>query len=128
MNGHCLKTSLVYKANVTHDETTVSYLGLCEGTFKDRFRNHGKSFRNRKYETETELSKYIWSLKDEGKDYQLDWSIVKRSVPYVSGAKKCDLCLTEKTLIGRSEPNLETRAFSLFDMWKDGKNSPGTMI
>ena len=31
-------------------------------------------------------------------------------------------------LILCSFSNLETRAFSLFDMWKDGKNSPGTMI
>ena len=43
----------------------------------------------------TELTKYIWSLKDAGKPYNINWSIVAK----VKGSTKinyCPLCLTEK--------------------------------
>ena len=43
----------------------------------------------------TELSKYIWSLKDAGTPYTINWSIVAK----VKGSTKvnyCPLCLTEK--------------------------------
>ena len=36
---------------------------------------HKKYFRNRYYEHDTELSKYIWKLKDLGKAFILKWSI-----------------------------------------------------
>jgi hypothetical protein len=34
--------------------------------FKERYRNHKKSFTNATYKNETELSKYIWKLKQSG--------------------------------------------------------------
>ena len=43
----------------------------------------------------TELTKYIWSLKDAGKPYNINWSIVAK----VKGSTKincCPLCLTKK--------------------------------
>ena len=43
------------------------YIGLTETTFKTRYGNHVKSFKHRKYSKETELSKYIWELKDDNK-------------------------------------------------------------
>ena len=45
-----------------------TYIGLMETPFKDRYRNHVKSFNNEKYQKETELSKYIWELKDKDKE------------------------------------------------------------
>ena len=65
---------------------------------------HTKSFRHQKHRNETELSKLIWRLKDENKDYTLSWSIAKRSSPYRLGSKRCDLCLTEKVAIIRANP------------------------
>ena len=40
------------------------YFGLVEVSFKSSYNNHTKSFRFRRYEHDTELSKHIWSLKD----------------------------------------------------------------
>ena len=51
----------------TDDDRKV-YIGACETTFKERYRNHVKDIKQRKYIKSTELSKYVWSLKDEGKN------------------------------------------------------------
>ena len=104
MSGDCLATSIVYKAEVTHSNKTDVYYGQCEGEFKLRYNNHTKSFRHRKHSDETELSKLIWELKDNGVEYNLHWSIVSRAFPYKKGSVSCDLCLTEKATIIRAEP------------------------
>lgn len=102
LNEKCLSTCIIYKAEVTTSAKTHVYYGACEGEFKQRYNNHTKSFRLRKYEHETELSKLIWSLKDRNTDYQLKWDIAAKSSPYKCGSRRCDLCLSEKTCILRA--------------------------
>ena len=36
------------------------------GAFRERFRNHMKDFKHKKYENCMELSKYFWTLKCYG--------------------------------------------------------------
>ena len=103
LNGHCLQSNIIYQAQVNSENSVKNYIGLCEGSFKLRFSNHKKSFNHRKYSHETELSKYIWQLKDNGTDYSLSWSILSRSKPYQGGGNPCDLCLTEKLLINKAD-------------------------
>ena len=67
--------------------------------FYTRFRNHRKSFKNRNYSTETELSKCVWNLKDRNVRYDLSWKIVDRGKPYDPHSKSCQLCLKEKYII-----------------------------
>ena len=104
MNGECLATTIIYKADIKYDNIVKTYYGQCEGEFKTRFNNHTKSFRHEKHRNDTELSKLVWKLKDENKDYSLNWSITARASPYKNGAKYCDLCVTEKVIIVRSDP------------------------
>ena len=104
LDGKCLMSNIVYRADVISDIEKVSYVGLTEGPFKERFRNHKKTFNNRKYVNDSELSKHVWSLKDSDTNFRANWSVVKRASAYACGSKKCDLCLTEKTIIGRSAP------------------------
>ena len=104
LNGECLAGSIVYEATVKSGNDTHTYFGLSEPPFKDRYKNHTKSFRLRKYENETELSKHIWALKDKGTPFILSWKIAARASPYRCGTRRCDLCLTEKALIVRAEP------------------------
>ena len=101
IQNKCLSTSLVYNAHVTSDENTPGkdYIGLTEGTFKQRFYNHQLSFRNTNYAKSTELSKHIWSLKGERRDYRIKWTIVTSAAPYNNVSKRCNLCLTEKLKI-----------------------------
>ena len=60
-------------------------------------------FSLRHHEHDTVLSKYIWSLKDAGKEYSIKWNIASKSIPYKCGSRRCDVCLSEKTVIARSK-------------------------
>ena len=58
-----------------------------------------KSFRNKIYANETVLSKYIWELKDAGKEFDIKWTILKRTSGYNKIKSYCKLCLPEKYAI-----------------------------
>ena len=81
LNGGYQKKCLVYKAYVTTENASHVYYRQCEGDFKMRFNNHTKSFRYRKYENETKLSKHVWMLKDSNTNYNIVWSIVSNAPP-----------------------------------------------
>ena len=84
--------------------------------FKHRYNNHTKLFRDHKYSNKTVLSNYMWGLKDEGKDFTVNWSILKHAKGYESGAKLCNLCLEEKLFIMKADKknllNNQTEIFS----------------
>ena len=71
------------------------YFGISETEFKSKYNSHTMSFRNRTHESDTELSKFIWSLTDQNKDFDVTWSISKKS----SESKSCNLCLLKKLVI-----------------------------
>ena len=97
---------MVYKATVTvPSKPTMHYYGLTEGAFKTRYTQHTKSFNWRKHGNDTELSKYIWKLKDEQAKYTLTWDIAQMAAPYKCGTRRCDVCLTEKMIIAMAEPS-----------------------
>ena len=82
----------------TGDSNKV-YIGICEPLIKERIANHNKSFNNRQYEKDTCLSEHIWGLKDQGRDYNIKWSVVKRVGAWNSVTGKCGLCTAEKVKI-----------------------------
>lgn len=104
LSGKCLSSCIVYKAMVVTDQAKSTYYGICESDFKTRYNNHTKSFRSRKYENETELSKLVWKLKDDNANYAIHWSIEKNAGRYKCGTRRCDLCLSEKVAIVRANP------------------------
>ena len=59
----CLKTCIVYRADVIKENETHVYYGASDGEFKYWYNNHTNSFRNQDYENKTELSKHIWQLR-----------------------------------------------------------------
>ena len=71
LKNNCLTSSVIYNANVTteSDAAGMNYIGLTEGTFKQRYTQHKLSFRNRNYSNSTELSKHIWTL--QGQQHKL---------------------------------------------------------
>ena len=85
------------------------YIGLCDTSFKSRYRHHTCSFRNERYRNSTELimSKYVWSLKDKKTDYQIRWRCIRHARSYSNVTKKCNLCLWEKYYI-ICRPNMAT--------------------
>ena len=99
--GHCLRECMVYEAKISAEDNVKLHYGACKGEFKSRFYNHMKSFWDRG--NERELSKYIWQLKDESKNYNICWKIFMYATPYKCGTRRCNLCLTETYVIARSD-------------------------
>ena len=102
LSGKCLTEGIVYQATVitaADNRKEETYVGLTEGTFKTRYANHTSSFRNPKQKCATELSKYIWSLKESNTQFSVKWRIIKRCKPYSNLTKRCNLCLYEKFVI-----------------------------
>ena len=103
LDGQCRRKATIYQPSVkAQDMNMRNYVGLCETEFKTRRNNHEQSFKNRKLENATELSKYIWLCKDKGKNFEIKWKII-RNAPYKTGFKFCQLCLTEKLIILTSQ-------------------------
>ena len=113
LQNKCLVTNVVYEAHITtnDDPQGRDYIGLTEGTFKKRFTQHKSSFNNIDYSNKTSLSKYVWSLKNEEKEYKICWSSIDTAKAYNNGSNKCGLCLCEKLAIlkGRNARLLNTR-------------------
>ena len=104
MSGNCLVKNIVYKAVVKSPGMSEKcYYGICATTFKLRYADHKSSMKNKEHRNKTELSKYIWNLKEQNKQFHVAWSIFRKAKPYKEGSKYCDLCLTEKLVIARSD-------------------------
>ena len=105
LNNKCLSESLVYEAAVSQTPSQVNkyYYGTCEKTFKERYKNHTATFRNK--------NKHIWVLKENSIPHQVSWHTASRAWPYNGCTRKCDLCLTEKFKIAKTDPSslLNTR-------------------
>ena len=107
LEGKCLTPAIVYKAEVTSNSVTHSYIGMTSGPFKERYNNHKKSFNLARHEKETELSKHVWSLKRSDREFSIRWSILTRANTYKNSSGFCNLCQAEKlAIVDHSSPNL----------------------
>ena len=101
LRGQCLASGIVYRATVTTsgEATAMEYIGSTETEFKLRYANHKASFKHASKANQTELSKHVWQLKQEGISHQIAWEILRHAPGYTNKTKRCQLCLTEKLLI-----------------------------
>ena len=100
LEGKCRTKCVIYKALVrTPNGKTMSYYGCCETDFKACYYNHKQSFKTSSKTHQTEFSRLVWQLKNEGHITVIKWSIVCKAKPYSSGAVHCQLCLAEKLVI-----------------------------
>ena len=90
----------MYKGKVSNNANAITknYIGMTQPAFKTRFHNHVRDASNATYRNTTELSKYIWSLKDEDKITKVDFEIMY-TVPGNPTSTYCILCSTEKLVI-----------------------------
>jgi len=98
LDGKCLTQNVVYQARVTTKTSSESYVGLATN-FKERYRNHTASFRHLSKRNETELTKHIWTLKDNKKLFTIKRTVIRQCRPYNNISNKCNLCLFEKLVI-----------------------------
>ena len=89
----------MYEAKVTQENGTQNfYTGLSSTTFKERLGVHRHSFKKRD-DNQTELSKFIWALKDKGLNYEVSWRLLARGNTFCPVAGVCWLCIKEKFYI-----------------------------
>ena len=122
MSGKCLSSQIVYKATVKSEASSVLYVGLAGGTFKERFSNHKKAMNNERYSKETELSKHIWGLKKGNRDYEVTWSILRESNTHRRASGQCNLCLDEKVeILKLSGPNMLNKRTEIISKCRHGE-------
>ena len=88
---------------------TSVYIGLAASTFKERFRNHVKSFTHTRYKNDTCLSKEVWNLNRRKITFDLSWSVLGKAASYNPENRFCKLCNLEKTMILTSKEILNKR-------------------
>ena len=96
----------MYQATVTTRDMNETYIGLTANQFKTRYRNHQMSFRHEKRKNETKLSKHLWQLKEEGKEFKIMWKILTKAKPYTNITKR-NLCTTKKFFL-ITKPHMAT--------------------
>ena len=99
LEGNCNVRNIVYQAEVVTLQPKETYIGLWDTTLKERYRNHTCSFRNERYKNVTELSKYLWSLKDRKINYEIKCRKVRQARSYSHFNKKCNVCLWENFVL-----------------------------
>ena len=105
LDNQCLTKGIVYQTTVTSSEGNESYVGLTDTDFKARFANHNQSFRNVVHSNQTELSKYVWRLKNAKVNYSIAWKILGRARAYSNSTKEMQLMYTREIFY-----NLSSRA------------------
>ena len=111
LDGSCLSESVVYKATVQDEQGGIeTYIGLTEGSFKDRFTSHKSSFKLPSKATSTTLSGHIWQLKNSSIEYSITWEILYSAPAYHPAIGRCLLCLKEKQAILYSGGTLNSRS------------------
>ena len=66
-----------------------TYTGQTSNTFKERYNGHSSDFRNSKLRNSTRLSELVWSLKDDGKKFDISWSILATARPFSPVTRRC---------------------------------------
>ena len=107
LEGECLQNEIVYQATVTTREKNETYVDLTATEFKSRWRNHQMSFKHEKKRNDTELSKYLWELKENKEQFTMSWKILAKARAYSNLSKQCNLCIEEKYFI-ISNPQMAT--------------------
>ena len=105
--ARCKDDNVVYQAGVSAvGKRKEGYVGMCAPSWKSRYANHKTDFKHTGKRKHTRLAGYVWSLKDEGLDYNIKWQFLSRSSTFKPSSKTCRLCISEKFHIMHSKDSL----------------------
>ena len=101
LDNQCRTKNIIYQATVTRRDNSKkeTYIGLTSTEFKTRHSNHISSFKHERQKSDTNLSKYLWSLKEKRIQYTIRWKIIAKAKPYSPSSRTCNLCIKEKYYI-----------------------------
>ena len=116
LDNNCLTNNIIYRATIKTNNRIKFYIGSTSTTFKNRYNNHEASFNNKLKQHNTELSYYIWELKEANKNYNLKWEILCRTKTKPKNNKTHRLCSLENYEIEKIKKEL-----SLIKEKKDSK-------
>ena len=113
MGGHCIWTDIIYKAEICKETENQGqgkvYIGMASGIWKKRYAIHKGSFNHEALRRETELSKYVWALKDKNITFNIFFEKIVSGPTYSKETKKCSLCTLEKLNIMKFMKDHSTR-------------------
>ena len=82
------------------DGSIKEYIGMTSNEFKERYRNHQKSFIKGKRKQQR---------------FRMKWTVLKHVSVYRSGSRRCNLCIEEKLQIMlRNKKSLLDRRSEIF--------------
>ena len=102
LNGSCLKSNIIYRADISSNGEEKYYVGSTGNDFKTRYALHKASLKNANHKNPTTLSRYYWQQKEKGNNPQIKWSIVKEIRGKFNQRNGCHLCNRERLEIARS--------------------------
>ena len=85
-------------------------------SFKTRYYNHIKSFRNKRYKNEAELSKYIWKHMEKEVELTITWKKLRQSNTCQRRSGLCNLCIEEKVEMFLSKAKQSTQLNHRFEV------------
>ena len=95
--NQCRSKNAVYQATITVEprpeveeevEEVHTYVGATHD-FKERYYRHRTSFNNPAYRTDTTLSKCVWRLKENNREFTMKWRIIDRGEGWAGVFEDC---------------------------------------
>ena len=106
--ARCKDTNLLYGATVVEPgKPDATYAGISAPSWKIRYGNHTHSFRHSGKRGNTSLAGYVWRLKDQGRDFSINWRTLATLPTFNPTTNSCRLCNVEKYTI-MHQPELAT--------------------
>ena len=103
VDNNCLQESVVYKATVNNNDKIKTYIGITNGTFKERYTQHKSSFNNENKSKSTTLSSHIWKLKEQKSNYSIKWEILDSAPSYTPQVVNVSFALKKSKLFYTKE-------------------------
>ena len=103
LNGNCLKTNIIYQAEVKSNGEERIYVGSTGNSFKTRYALHKASLTREGHKNPTTLSSYYWEQRNKGYQPQIKWTIIKEVRGQYNQKYGCPLCNRERLEIARAD-------------------------
>ena len=97
---------MVYVASIKSGSTLKTYTGMSAPEFKSRHSNHMTTLRHERYDSSTQLARYVRSLKRQDRPYEISCAVKERANAYSNVARRCNLCIAEKYHILASDRSI----------------------
>ena len=94
INGNWKQSAVIDQVDLTPEiDNERIYIGLTEDPFKEGLSDHRTSFKYEQHKNKSKLSSFTWETKNKSQNFEIKWSVIRKSTPFKAGNKKRNLCL-----------------------------------